>query len=193
MPTRGTDAVLRTAGPADAAAIAALHVRSWRAVYRGILPDAYLDGPADLERLEYWRGTLGHADPSDLILVLVAPDGLRGFTACRMPCEDGYDACIDNLHIDPDRRGGGFGRTLLGVAAGMLAARGARNVFLWLFDGNDAAGRFYARLGGVVTDHGFDDFAGGRTPHTRIVFPDAAVLAAACRHAGKGTVGTDAS
>jgi GNAT superfamily N-acetyltransferase len=187
------EAVLRPAGPGDAAAIAALHVRSWRAVYRGILPDAYLDGPADLERLEYWRTALDRADPPHLVLVLAAPEGLRGFVACRMPCEDGYDACIDNLHVDPDRRGGGGGRMLLGAAAGTLAARGARRLFLWLFDGNDAAGRFYARLGGVVADHGFDDFAGSRTPHTRIVFPDAAALAAACRQTGEGTVGPDAS
>jgi hypothetical protein len=34
---------LRRATPEDAAALAAVEVRSWRAAYRGLMPDAYLD------------------------------------------------------------------------------------------------------------------------------------------------------
>ncbi len=36
--------LLRPAEPADAMAVARVHVRSWQAAYRGLLPDAYLDG-----------------------------------------------------------------------------------------------------------------------------------------------------
>ncbi|WP_374443470.1 N-acetyltransferase family protein [Stella sp.] len=183
----GADALaLRPATPADAAMIAAIHVRSWRAVYRGILPDAYLDDAADAERLDHWSRMLDRPDPSLLVLLLTGADGVLGFVAGRMPADDGYDSYIDNLHVDPARRGGGLGRRLLGAAAEAFLARGARNLFLWLFDGNAPAGRFYARLGGVVAEHDFDDFAGARIPHTRIVFPDLAALAAACR-SGTGT------
>ncbi|BBK39611.1 hypothetical protein STAQ_46890 [Allostella sp. ATCC 35155] len=108
-----------------------------------------------------------------------------------MPCEDGYDACIDNLHLQPQMRGGGLGRRLLGAAAEAFRIRGASNLFLWLFDGNEAAARFYARLGGVATDRGFDDFAGVRAPHTRIVFGDLSGLTAACRERA-GTPGRQA-
>ncbi|MEU6929538.1 hypothetical protein AB0A05_10295 [Streptomyces sp. NPDC046374] len=34
---------IREAAPSDAAAVAAVHIRSWRAAYRGLVPDAYLD------------------------------------------------------------------------------------------------------------------------------------------------------
>ena len=34
---------IRTATPEDARAIAEVHVASWRAAYRGVLPDTYLD------------------------------------------------------------------------------------------------------------------------------------------------------
>lgn len=105
-----------------------------------------------------------------------------------MPCEDGFDACIDNLHLQPQLRGGGLGRRLLGAAAEAFRARGAGNLFLWLFDGNAPAARFYARLGGVATDRGFDDFVGVRAPHTRIVFGNLSSLSAACR-APTGTPG----
>ena len=39
----------------DANAIAAVHAESWRTAYRGILSDAYLDGPIDAERRRLWR------------------------------------------------------------------------------------------------------------------------------------------
>ena len=35
---------LRPAEPDDAMEVARVHVRSWQAGYRGLLPDAYLDG-----------------------------------------------------------------------------------------------------------------------------------------------------
>ena len=36
--------VIRAARVEDAAQIAAVHVRSWQSAYRGLLPQAYLDG-----------------------------------------------------------------------------------------------------------------------------------------------------
>ena len=35
---------LRPAEPGDASAVALVHVRSWQAGYRNLLPDEYLDG-----------------------------------------------------------------------------------------------------------------------------------------------------
>jgi hypothetical protein len=39
-----TEITFRRATANDAAAIAALRVDSWRTTYRGVMPDAYLDG-----------------------------------------------------------------------------------------------------------------------------------------------------
>jgi hypothetical protein len=38
----------------DAAAVAAVHVRSWQDAYRGIFPDAYLDGLSVERRSNVW-------------------------------------------------------------------------------------------------------------------------------------------
>ncbi|BBK34547.1 ribosomal protein S18 acetylase RimI-like enzyme [Stella humosa] len=173
-------AAIRTAGPGDAAAIAALHARSWRAAYRGILPDTYLDGPLLADRTVYWQAALALSDPGLVVLVLEGTPGMAGFAAARIPDPDGYGACIDNLHLAPELRGQGQGRTLLGALAGRLAGMGVSDACLWLFDGNHTAGRFYARLGGITGDGGFDEFAGGRFPHRRIVFPSLATLAERC-------------
>jgi hypothetical protein len=46
---------LRPATPADAAAVAYVHVQAWRETYRGIMPDAVLEGPSVEERARAWR------------------------------------------------------------------------------------------------------------------------------------------
>ena len=41
---------VRRATPEDGAALAAVEVRSWRAAYRGLMPDAFLDGISEAEK-----------------------------------------------------------------------------------------------------------------------------------------------
>jgi hypothetical protein len=53
--------IVREAEAGDAAAIAALQVRSWRTAYRGIVPDAFLDGLAEDAWLERWTDGLAGA------------------------------------------------------------------------------------------------------------------------------------
>jgi hypothetical protein len=43
---------LRRATPEDAAALAAVEVSCWRAAYRGLIPDAYLDGLSEAKKAE---------------------------------------------------------------------------------------------------------------------------------------------
>jgi hypothetical protein len=45
---------LREAVCADAAGIARVHVASWQTTYRGIVPDAYLDGLTPQNRQRMW-------------------------------------------------------------------------------------------------------------------------------------------
>jgi hypothetical protein len=54
----GEAPAVREANAGDAAAIARLHVESWRATYRGILRDEYLDGNAAAELLARREGAL---------------------------------------------------------------------------------------------------------------------------------------
>ena len=45
-----TGVTFRPAAAGDAAAIAALHVESWRTAYRGLVPDEFLAGPVERDR-----------------------------------------------------------------------------------------------------------------------------------------------
>lgn len=178
-----TETELRDAAVQDASAVTALHVESWRSAYRGVLPDAYLDGEAETERGNHWTKTLSGLGPKDLELLAENDEGLRGFISVYWRKEPGYDAYLDNLHVRPGQRGGGLGRQLLAGALQRLITQGARNLCLWALDQNQGAIRFYERLGGRQVEHGFDDFVGSNAPHTKIAWEDLPAFLTACKKA----------
>jgi hypothetical protein len=171
----------RDAGPEDSDAIAQLHAESWRAHYRGILPDAYLDGEAFQERQSFWQAALRNPRAGDLTIVSADGSELTGFVAVVRGDEPGFGAVIENLHVRPRFCGRGLGRRLLGEAVARLMATGVTSACLWVYDANEAAIRFYERLCGTPDRHGVDDFAGAQAPDTRIVWHDLAALERACR------------
>jgi ribosomal protein S18 acetylase RimI-like enzyme len=171
---------LRDAGLEDAEAIARLHAESWEAHYRGILPDAYLDGEALAERRAFWRRALAEPKTGDLTIVALGDVGLAGFIAVVSGGEPGFGAVIENLHVRPQLCGRGLGKRLLRAAAARLRAAGVTSACLRVFDSNRAAIRFYERLGAKPDSHGIDDFAGANAPDTRYVWQDLADLQRAC-------------
>ena len=151
---------------ADADAVAALHAASWRAAYRGVFSDHYLDTEADGERRETWRARL--QAPTDTAWGLVAEDAagrLLGF-AWVMPGHDPlWGDYIDALHVQPSHKGGGIGRRMMqGVAAELQRRGSSLGLYLWVLEVNTAARAFYERLGAEVTDRQMSDPLGGR-PH----------------------------
>jgi ribosomal protein S18 acetylase RimI-like enzyme len=137
-------------------AVAELHAASWRAAYRGILPDAYLDGPLNEDRRARWTGVTEEMAMSDRLLVAERGDVLAGFIAAwaseHLGCEHGFDLYIDNLHVRPDLRGQSIGHLLMSALANGLNDEAGCRAYLWLLDGNERAGRFYAKLGGRLSD-----------------------------------------
>ena len=141
--------VLRDARLGDRDAISALHFSSWLSAYRGMLPDGYLDGPLKRELEVYWRDALPRAGEMDTILVAECDGSLCGFIAAwNDPERDGM-AFIDNLHVDPARRGAGVGGKLMAEVARRLKAKNYRGAYLWVFAQNKGARRLYERLGGT--------------------------------------------
>jgi ribosomal protein S18 acetylase RimI-like enzyme len=168
------------AGAGDAAAIAAIHTASWREVYRGILPDRFLDHDVAEERQAYWDAALASPRPGDFTLTALRGGTIRGFISVMRGGEPGYDAVIESLHVLPGERGGGLGRRLIGRAAARLIDEGASAVALRVYDANKAAIRFYERLGGQRDGTGIDPFAGADMPDIRYGWRDLPTLAHAC-------------
>lgn len=142
--------IVRTAIPADAEAIAAVHVRSWQAGYRGLMPDQLLDGLSAAERVPRWRDVAGQAGPG-VLLVAEHGTGVAGFCAVAEPSRD-EDADPDvaeigAIYVDPGHWRTGVGAALMEAALAHLNNRDWREVTLWVLEDNDAAIAFYARFG----------------------------------------------
>lgn len=145
---------VRRAGGGDAPAVAAIHVRSWQAAYRGILPDELLDSLSVAEREESWRSLLNEGGERRLTLVAEGAGGLVGFCSATTPSGDEdvgeRTAEIGALYVDPDRWREGAGGALLSAALAELAGRGWRDVVLWVLPENRGALAFYERFGFAV-------------------------------------------
>ena len=151
-------AVLRPMLAADADSVTALHAASWRSAYRGILTDDYLDHEVDADRQSVWRDRLqspaaGAASPAFGIVAEDAGGQMIGFAYVMLDHDPVWGTLVDNLHVHPDAKGGGIGRKLLQAVVRELGAEHRRQpLFLWVLDANEAAKRFYARLGAEFTD-----------------------------------------
>lgn len=161
------ETLIREATVADATLIARLHAASWRSTYRGQLTDAYLDREVEAERLVHWRALLADPRQGDLVLL----HGDVGFAAVRGH-DPGFGALLDNLHVDPARRGGGIGAALLRDVVRRLVARGESVMHLWVFDANTRAQAFYRRHGAVEDGRRTVDFFGAQVAETRLVVRD---------------------
>lgn len=95
--------LLRSAAPEDAPPVARVHVRSWQAAYRDLLPQSYLDELRPEDRAKHYDfGATDRSKPS----TIVAAEGsaIVGFVTvapARAPNVLGSgELCA--LYVDPD-------------------------------------------------------------------------------------------
>jgi GNAT superfamily N-acetyltransferase len=138
---------IRPARKSDADEVARVHVHSWQAAYRGLLPDSYLDALLPQDRSSHYR--FEEPDP-DVPLTLVAVEGstITGFATIGR-CADDPDQTgeLYGLYVDPPFWGTGTGRSLIASARDRLRDRGFGRAVLWVLVGNERAERFYRRDG----------------------------------------------
>ena len=142
---------IRRAGDDDVREIAEIHVRSWRAAYRSILPSALLEGLSVTEREGSWRPIVRGGGEAWLTLVAERDKQLLGFCSVATPSQDPSagerTAEVGALYVDPGSWRKGAGRAMMSVALKDLREQGLREVFLWVLPENLAALDFYRRLG----------------------------------------------
>ncbi|WP_169978812.1 GNAT family N-acetyltransferase [Microbispora sp. H10836] len=143
--------LIRRAEPVDAAAIAAVHVRSWQAAYPGLMPQAHLDGLTPAMRLPVWERLLGESPRRTEVLVAEVDGSVAGFAAFGPGRDDDVGpasvAEVSAIYLMPEVWGAGVGGRLMSAALDNLAAAGYEQATLWVVEGNDRARRFYERGG----------------------------------------------
>jgi L-amino acid N-acyltransferase YncA len=148
--------LIRRAEPTDAAAIAAVHVASWRTTYPGILAQASIDRLTVADRtVALDRALRGEVAFVPELYVAVASDEVIGFVsggAIREPLA-AFDAELYGIYLLHSAQRTGVGSALTRRLAKRLAELGFRAMVVRVLTANPAC-RFYERLGGVVVAEG---------------------------------------
>jgi GNAT superfamily N-acetyltransferase len=141
---------IRTAKMNDAAAIAKVHVDSWRTTYKGIVPDEFLASLSYEQREQLWRRVL--TDPSGPSVVSVAEDEygkIVGFASGGPECTGDpiYTGELYAIYLLAQHQGKGIGRQLAITLVNRLRQEGMTALLLWVLAENHSR-KFYERLGG---------------------------------------------
>ena len=158
-----TDVTLRPARPGNAAAIARVHVETWRSAYAGLVPDDYLVSMTEAKQAAQWNLWIRGARPPDSVLVAEAQDlpggRIIGFGSCGRARGDPARGEIFTLYVTPDWQGRGIGRRLLAALFQALDDGGLKTAVVWVLRANPAR-FFYEALGGVRAAERRERFAG---------------------------------
>lgn len=160
---------IRSATRSDLEQIAAIHIESWKDAYRNDLPPEFIDEKIDAIMNRHWNEI--EIKPQDILLV-AEEDELAGFVSvwCRPA------PYIDYLHVRPALRSKKIGSALMQAIAQEIVHRGHRSAYLWVFESNRKAIRFYERLGGVQQDSTYNNLFGYDVLSRKIHWDDITIV-----------------
>lgn len=140
--------IIRPAAVADAAAIARVHVDSWRTTYRGIVPDEVLAALSYEEREGRWVG--GLSDRSKFVYVAEDAGSVVGFAAGgpERTQDPLYKAELYTIYLLESHQRRGIGRHLAEILVERFRKEGFSAMLLWVLAA-DPARKFYEALGGA--------------------------------------------
>jgi ribosomal protein S18 acetylase RimI-like enzyme len=128
---------IRRASPADAAEIAAVHVRTWQAAYAHVFAEERLAALDVTRRAANWERVLRDGEA-----VFVADDDGRVVAFVSVgECE------LYAIYALPEAWGSGAGPGLMRAAVEQLRSDGCAEAVLWVLEDNPRARRFYEREG----------------------------------------------
>jgi ribosomal protein S18 acetylase RimI-like enzyme len=166
---------IRVARPADVPELARLHLASYWAAYRDLLPAAFLAGLTLADRERRWRASLANPERQTLITKTrngphVPLVGLAEIGPCRDTDAPSGTGELIALHIAEAYWRQGIGERLHDRATAALAGRGFGAATLWVLTGNEPARAFYAAMGWSADGQARDITVDGLTiPEVRYV------------------------
>ncbi|MEO7095549.1 MAG: GNAT family N-acetyltransferase [Polyangiales bacterium] len=140
---------IRSAVPADAAAIARVQTTSWQTSYRGILPDSILDTMDTARRATLRREILLDTDALNLVAYDTTHRELVGFCNAGKSRRQGPRVGeLYEIYIVDHAKRFGLGRELFSSSTAWCRAHQMTSLIIWVLEGNQHARRFYAAMGG---------------------------------------------
>ena len=143
------DLKIRQAKISDACRIAEIHVDTWRAAYRGQMPDAVLEALDVKKRAILWTRLL--ADQKHRIFVAEAKMDIVGFCDLMPSRDQDADSKIFAelvaIYVHPNHWRKGAGRALCRRALEAARFDHFKAVTLWVLASNKPARNFYEAMG----------------------------------------------
>jgi ribosomal protein S18 acetylase RimI-like enzyme len=165
---------VRPGRPGDAAAVARIHVETWRATYAGLVPDAYLVRMTEAGQAFQWERALSRARGlEDVLVAEAAGTGVVGFGSCgrnrsrQLP----FAGEVFTLYVTGDFQNRGIGRRLLAALFARCVERGMTDALIWVLSGNPSR-FFYEAMGGLPVGRQEEPFAGAMLQETAYGWPD---------------------
>ena len=140
--------MIREATQHDSAAIARVHVASWKHTYRGHFPDRYLDDLKAEDSQARWEEITPRNKGN--VAVAVVDGAVVGFLSLMPSRDEGAPSTtgeISAFYVHPDILRQGIGTQLMSWAYRRAVANGWDRLTLWVLEGNRGARRFYEQLG----------------------------------------------
>ena len=170
---------VRLAQPTDAAAIAHVHVETWRAAYAGVVPDSYLVRMSEQGQAFTWRKVLTRRSKDERTVVAEVAKGegeqqtLVGFGSYgrQRGTDLGYTGEIFTLYVLPDWQGQEIGQQLIHAIFRRLWEAGTPDCLVWVLAENPAR-FFYERMGGQRVAERIESFAGENLTQIAYGWPD---------------------
>ena len=172
-------ALIRRADPDDAGAIARVKVATWRSAYRGLLPDALLDGLDPADDAAFRRRGLETLAPDRIAYVAELERAVIGFVTAgreRSGRHTGYRGEVYAIYVADRYQRQGVGRRLIRTAAADLVGRGLNPILIWTLYDNPRSRGWYEAQGGVVVGEKRELFLGHELHEVGYGWPDPAPL-----------------
>jgi len=130
-----------------------VHVMSWRAAYKNIVPDDYLLSLSPVKRAERFRASL--TTRPEVFYVAYFYNNAAGMLVYGKSLDDDADENtgeIGAIYLLPEYWNKGFGKQMMDHALADLKKQGFNKVTLWVLEDNISAIKFYDKCGFIFDD-----------------------------------------
>jgi ribosomal protein S18 acetylase RimI-like enzyme len=172
--------ILREAALSNAAAIARIHIDTWRAAYRGLVPEDYLADLSYEESEGIWRNIIGEPESGRFVYVAEEEARIFGFSlgGPRREGSPDYAGELQGIYVLPEQQGRGVGRKLTLAVARRLLESGMGSMIVWVLSDNRQACGFYRALGATLVERSRIEVGGTELRYVAYGWPDLGRLVA---------------
>lgn len=139
---------IRYACLSDAGIMGEIHTKSWKAAYKGIIPDEILDNiNTEKSKMFFEKALTEKWEEDALIFQQDKAVGMITIGKCRDKDKDQTYGEIWGIYLHPDYYHKGIGTVLINWGIDELKKRNYKRITLWVLEENISARKFYEKIG----------------------------------------------